>query len=988
MLQSKFESASFSRSSRREEALINSRPNHPVSLVVQPIQPIEENSPSPETANVCKGSWRAISGISALARQFAAIAFVFLASFAISNAGTLSLPQVDSYNVRVGTETFAGMYGPFTTNTLLVETAEAMTNMGSDIIKLYMGSNTSGQEGIPLPPNVTNLLTLARDEPSYHRVFDMPFRHIIAWAYPLENSDAWWQSGYNATKGAKDYQEMYALTQYLLTNYNNSGKTFYLGHWEGDGYLSVNDWSTNPPAITIQGMIGWLNNRQKAVDDAKAATTYSNVWVYNYAECNRVRDAMLNNSNNNERVINCVVPYVTNLDYLSYSSYDAQNLSSANLYATLNYMESMLPTNKTAVDPGCRMWIGEYGWGTQSTDAQEPLIRAYMQRLMNWNYNGNCLPFIVMWEMYSNYNPNGGTNFCLINYLDQKVPGWYLHNYFINDAKMLVAQFYQTNGRLPTDTEFTSMVSPMLNAPLSAPVPVTVANAGATASTNNTAVVSGTVTQGVYGENDATIWVYYGTQDGGTTFGNWQHAQYVGVNTNFNPATLTTTLSSLSPGTNYFYRFYAQTLNTNAWAPASSAFSTVTINPAAYGSSMKVFFSGYAKGETLTNFPGLVNLSTKLSGFSYDQFASPSGGDLRFADESGITPLPYEIDQWNTNGVSSVWVNVPLLSTSNDFVWAYWGNPLATNPPAYTTNGATWPNYDLVWHLEQSGFPYADSTLNDPALDGVAPAQTAGIVGEGQQFNGSSTFLDAGPVNLNSAFTLSAWVNMSFGAYSCQDIWANQPGGFGSAGFSLFVNKYNTTNGAVLLDTGDGSNGSEISTTTNLVTTGKWHLVTAAVNRSAATAAFYVDGTPEPIVSGGPGLVSDFVNNANLNFGRFTNSALYFTGAMDEARIYGGIEDSNWVWASWATVAANSALESYSTVSRSAPSLSVSLTGGSPSFVWPASGVGYSLYTATNLTPPISWVPCDSQPVWTNNQWQISLPPDNAAVRFYRLQSQ
>ncbi|MGH8024067.1 MAG: hypothetical protein ACRED1_10825, partial [Limisphaerales bacterium] len=390
-----------------------------------------------------------------------------MAAFAAA-AGTLSLPQVDSYNVRVGTETFAGMY-QFTTNTLLVETAEAITNMGSDTIKLYLGPDTSGQEGVTLTPNITNLLTMVRDEPSYHAVFDMPFRHIIAWMYPLENADDWWKSGYNATDGSKDYREIYDLTCYLLTNYNNSGKTFYLGHWEGDGYLKVNGWTTNPPAIWIQGMIGWLNNRQKAVDDAKAAMVYSNVEVYNYAECNRVRDAMNNGSNNNERVINCVVPYVTNLDYLSYSSYDAQNLSAASLDATLNYMESMLPTNKAAVVPGCRIWIGEYGWGADSTAAQEPLVRSYIQRLINWNYNGQCLPFILMWEMYSNYNPGGGTNFCLINYLDQKVPAWYLHNYFINEAKMDVAAFYQGQHRLPTDTEFSAMMSPLLNAPLAAP---------------------------------------------------------------------------------------------------------------------------------------------------------------------------------------------------------------------------------------------------------------------------------------------------------------------------------------------------------------------------------------------------------------------------------------------------------------------------------------------------------------------------------------
>jgi len=35
---------------------------------------------------------------------------------------SLSDPAVDAYNVRVGTQTFAGLY-QFTTNTLLVETA-------------------------------------------------------------------------------------------------------------------------------------------------------------------------------------------------------------------------------------------------------------------------------------------------------------------------------------------------------------------------------------------------------------------------------------------------------------------------------------------------------------------------------------------------------------------------------------------------------------------------------------------------------------------------------------------------------------------------------------------------------------------------------------------------------------------------------------------------------------------------------------------------
>jgi hypothetical protein len=902
----------------------------------------------------------------------------------ISRATNLSNPQVDAYNYRIGTETFAGMY-KFTANTLLVETAEAITNMGSDTIKFYTGSDTSAQSGVTLTANITNLLTLARDEPSYRTVFDMPFRHYVFWAYPFANSDSWWKSGYNATQGAADYQEIYDLTRYLLTNYNNSGKTFYIGHWEGDGYLEVNGWTTNPPPQWIQGMIGWLNNRQQAVDDAKAATTFTNVEVYNYAECNRVRDAMLNGPNNNERVINMVIPYVTNLDYLSYSSYDSQNLSSSDLYTTLNYMEAMMPTNKLGRVPGPRMWIGEYGWGTDSTAAQEPLIRAYIQRLLNWNYNGQCLPFILYWEMYSNYNPGGGTNFCLIDYQNNRVPAWYLHNYFYNDARMLVAQFLETNGRLPTDTEFASLVSPLLNQPLAAPVNLAVTNLGAVVSTNNIVSLSGTLAQGVYGDSEAGMWVYYGRQDGGTNTAAWEGGRFAGVNTNFNPRTFTVTLNNLVPQTNYFFRFYAANTTTNAWAQSSSPFSTETVNSSDFGSRMKISFAGYHRGETLTNFPVLVNLSTNLPGFSYQQFASPSGGDLRFTDAGGELLIPYEIDQWNTNGTSSIWVSVPSLSATNDFIWAYWGNPTATNPPVYTTNGAVWlPAFDVVYHLEQSGFPYFDSTLQYPALTGNAPGLGPGTIGDAATFSGGQ-YLNAGSVNLGSAFTLSAWINVSSGVNNIQGIWANGSGGYFTNEIALFVNDYNTGDGALILGTGDGQNGNQLEAATNAVSFNQWHLVTAGVNRPAGTAQLYVDGNS---LASGTQVVTDFSNNSDMQLGRFTGGSFPFNGSIDEARIQSGLCSSNWIWASYMTVVSNAVLEDYSTVTQQPPVMSIAGGGTGATLTWPASGVGFTLYTTTNLAPPVTWTLTTNEPTLTNNQWQIALPADGSSVRFYRLESQ
>src|SRR5690349_15984248 len=150
-----------------------------------------------------------------------------------SSGATLSDPEVDRYNLRIGTQTFSGLYH-FTTNTLLVETAQAIQGMGSDVLKMYLAPNFPDKYGITLGPNITNLLTLARDEPSCRQVFNMPFRHYVAWTYPISY---WWPfDGYSASERASEYREFYDLTRYFLTNFSGSGKTFYLGHWEGDGY--------------------------------------------------------------------------------------------------------------------------------------------------------------------------------------------------------------------------------------------------------------------------------------------------------------------------------------------------------------------------------------------------------------------------------------------------------------------------------------------------------------------------------------------------------------------------------------------------------------------------------------------------------------------------------------------------------------------------------------------------------------------------------
>lgn len=917
--------------------------------------------------------------------KYLAAILAFLTLVSTSHSAPLSIPSVDAYNVRVGTETFAAQY-KFTTNTALVETAEAITNMGSDIIKFYMGSDTSYQSGVTLAGNVTNLIELARDNPSYHQVLDMPFRHMIMWAYPFANADEWWGSGYNAAHGTNDYREMYDLTCYLLTNYNNSGKTFYLGHWEGDGYLSVVvngvAWATNPAPETIQGMIGWLNNRQQAVDDAKKATPHTNVFVYNYAEANRVRDAMENGTNNNERVINMVVPYVTNLDYLSYSSYDAMNLSQADLYTTLNYMQAHLPTTKAAVVPGERIWIGEYGWGGDTPAAQEPLTRAYIQRLLGWEGSGGALPYILFWEMYDNQT-TGGTNYDLIDNTDTKVPCYYLHQRFLNEARLLVAQFNETNGALPNDAQFSALAEPMLNAPLPAPVNLAVSNLNQTFLTGTSALLAGSMAQGVYGDDQASVWVFWGTQNGGVNPAAWQNSLFLGVNTNFNPAFYSVLVSNLAPNTNYYFSFYASNASARAWPPAPSEFSTALLNPSDYSNRARITFNGYTHPTALANFPVLVRLGTEIPGFSYSQFASSSGGDLRFTDASGLAQLPYEIDAWQPGGVSSVWVQAPLLSGSSNFIWAYWGNPAATNPPASATNGAVWTAYDLVWHLQNYGFPYYDSAAHYPGVSGNAPDLAGSFIDYFASFNGVSSYINAGPVNLGSAFTLSAWVYLNASATNIQTIWANKQGGWNSAGQTLYINTYNTADGRVILETGDGVNGSNAETSSNAVTPGHWHLVSAAVDEANGAGAIYVDGVNQTASSG---IVTDFPNQSGLNLGRFTNSAYYFNGWMDEARVRSGLAGADEIWAQWFNVSSNADFAAISPVNPQ-PALSIVSNNGAPALSWPWNAGVFTVYSTTNLSAP-AWAPVTNPaPGLSDGTWQLPLPTNSAGPIFFRLQA-
>ena len=521
-------------------------------------------------------------------------------------------------------------------------------------------------------------------------------------------------------------------------------------------------------------------------------------------------------------------------------------------------------------------------------------------------------------------------------------------------------------------------------------------NQGAASVASRTSAFTALLAYPQFGSN-TTVTAYWGPTDGGTNPAAWATST-----TAFNQTAgaVTLTATGLPATTNWYYRFYATNSGGSFWSPATASFTTPT-DTAGFGSRMRITASGYTANETLVNFPVLVKFSTNLPGFSYKQFSSPTGGDLRFTDASGANYLNYEVEQWNTNGTSFVWVELPQLSSANNSFWAVWGNPAATNPPASTTNGATWnPDYLAVWHLNQTPTnAMQDATANnfDAACAANFPAtnQVPGVSANGLLFKTNwLNVADNAALRLTNTgqFTLSAWVNLNS---SSQGVILGK-GQNGSTWHSWFLtvgsNAGVDTNSAGRLCVGFRnqalykSSGCFQASQTSNVTLSNW--VQVAGTYDGNTLTLYVNGLANNSVTTN---TAPYPNTTQLWIGSDLNRN-YLLGRLDEVRVEDLARSSNWIQASYLTVASNATFTSYATVSRTRPVLALGAGANQLSFTWPAGGVGYALYTTTNLASAGGWSLMTNTPVLVSSngsmQWQISIPFGTNSASYYRLVAQ
>ena len=176
--------------------------------------------------------------------------------------------------------------------------------------------------------------------------------------------------------------------------------------------------------------------------------------------------------------------------------------------------------------------------------------------------------------------------------------------------------------------------------------------------------------------------------------------------------------------------------------------------------------AGYTGASTLSGFPVLVRIAENSpAGFSYGQLHSPTdGADLCFIDMDG-TGLPFEIDTWDPNGTSLVWVKLPTMGQGTQFVMC-WGSASSGKTVCADSPFA---DYVGVWHMSEASGTVADATGHGLGAEpGGATQYSIGVSGKiGGARQNSTT--QSGRVYLlvpnyndrgvGSSFTVSGWFN-------------------------------------------------------------------------------------------------------------------------------------------------------------------------------------------------------------------------------------
>jgi len=344
------------------------------------------------------------------------------------------------------------------------------------------------------------------------------------------------------------------------------------------------------------------------------------------------------------------------------------------------------------------------------------------------------------------------------------------------------------------------------------------------------------------------------------------------------------------------------TLNILRAAMTGLALFAATAFGATYGKYATITVCGVPADTTLTDFPLLVRISaSRPDGFSYDDMLTDDHTDLRFEDANG-NGLAYDIDTWNPDGESLVWVKVPTLE-KDDEITMRWG---CLAPDANDPTGV-WSNYVFVWHGNDTT---TDSTGRTRS---IAPTSGGFAVTDSESSHLGSCFKNETTANNKkfnvtsnpfaqltsySQFAVSGWIKPAMTEPNIRIFSTKQEHSKDGMEF-LAV----TGSGIFLRGKGGSAGGNQIKWTDGYLELKKqaWTFVSGVIDGTdgRAFANNLIETTDKLLAPESAGNGFAICGYAGADYSGSTQ------GCVDEIRLYDGIPADAYLTAEWAQVVSN-----------------------------------------------------------------------------------
>lgn len=307
----------------------------------------------------------------------------------------------------------------------------------------------------------------------------------------------------------------------------------------------------------------------------------------------------------------------------------------------------------------------------------------------------------------------------------------------------------------------------------------------------------------------------------------------------------------------------------------------------------KISFDTTPSGADIQNNLSDVQVLVRLhSGNMNFTNAMETGEDIRFVAADDKTLLKHQLENYDgLEEIATVWVRLPRISGASnlDYIWMYYGNKKAVGGQ---DERGTFDNSAAVFHFsETQGLPGDSSEKNIP-VDSFSGGQgLPGVIGNAFSLNGLSDYLaikSHPQLDMAQGFTVSAWVKIpTFLDHAV-----------------LFERKRDQADLLIGIEQADLycqvtlADGQVISTEkTAALSPGSWHPV-AITGTPEGLITIYVDGIKIDYVHLNKKLP---VFNGDITVGASADKDRFFTGELDEVRIYPSVLSADRIRLDFAT---------------------------------------------------------------------------------------